>query len=480
MNDLKFAFRQLLKNPGFTAVAVLTLALGIGANTAIFTLVDAVLLKMLPVHNPWELVFFAHCGKDGATQATQYSRSSNYPMYEFLRERSQTLAGLYAFWRVDLRVGTGASGQSVPGQFVTANYFSVLGVNAVMGRTFAVGDEAEPAVAVISYRLWQRNYGGDPLVIGKPLVVSGKSVTIIGVAPPDFLGLEAGSPTGVTLLLAAQSSILPEFGNRLAMCESWWSLTIMGRLKPGVPVMQASAEMDVLLQQWNAAENVPEPTIQRSFAQVELQPGSKGLDALRRQFSKPLLVLGGIVGLVLLIACANIANLLLARATARRKEIAVRLAMGASRGRLIRQLLTESVVLAALGGAVGVWLGWWGSHMLVAFISSGPAPVELQVQPDLRILGFTTAVSMLTGILAGLMPALRGSTIDLSPALKENTPALTASQGARWSFGQSVVAGQLALSLWLLIGAGLFISSLRRIAGARSRLSSGEYAVRGI
>jgi hypothetical protein len=247
MNDLKFAFRQLLKNPGFTAVAVLTLALGIGANTAIFTLVDAVLLKLLPVHNPQELVFFAHHGREGVAKETQYSRSSNYPLYQFLRDGNQTLAGLLAFWRMDLRVGTGAGGQSVFGQFVTANYFSVLGVNPVIGRTFTAGDEAEPSVAVISYRFWQRNYGGDPLAVGKSLVVSGKPLTIIGVAPPDFFGLEAGSPRDVTLLLEAQPSILSEFGNRLAMRGGWWDLTIMGRLKPGVSAEQARAELDVLL-----------------------------------------------------------------------------------------------------------------------------------------------------------------------------------------------------------------------------------------
>jgi predicted permease len=453
--DLRYAVRRLRDNPGFTAVALLTLALGIGANTAIFSLVDAVLLKLLPVRNPEQLVIFAHAGK-GAP-----SRGSNYPLYEFLRDRNQSLAGLLAFWPIDLKFGTEAGAQSVAGQFVTDNYFSVLGVNASIGRTPTPGEGYDSAIAVISHRFWQRNFGADPGVVGKTLVVNGTPLTIIGVTPPDFLGLEAGSPVDVSVPLKLQPRLLPEFGNRLTESGGWWALLIMGRLKPGVSAEQARADIDALLPQWVNEIKLPDGVIRDSLARAELQAGNKGLDALRRRFSKPLLALSGIVGLVLLLACANIANLLLARSAGRRKEMAVRLAIGASRGRLVRQLLTEGMVLAALGGAAGLLFGWWGSNLLVAFISSGPIPVTLKVDPDPRVLAFTAAVSLLTGMVVGLMPALRNSRIDLTPALKENAAAAGLS-GRRHS-GRILVAAQIALSLCLVIAATSFAFSLRNI-----------------
>jgi len=458
--DLRYGARILVKNPGFTFVAVLSLALGIGANTAIFTLMDAVLFKLLPVRDPEQLVIVAHAGQ--SELSSELSRSSNYPMYEFFRDHNRTLAGLSAFWQIDLKVRPQSETETVAGQFVTPNFFSVLGVNAMVGRTFSAMDENESSVVVLSHRLWERKFGADPAVVGKPLAVNGRPLTIIGVTPPDFLGLEAGKPVDVSLLLKAQPAILPEFGNRLAMRGSWWNLCLMGRLKSDVAVEQSRAELDILLRQWMTDAKVPEDTIRGSFARVELAPGSKGLDLLRRRFSKPLFVLSGIVGAILLIACANVANLLFARATTRRKEMGVRLALGARRGRLIRQMLTESVLLAALGGAAGVWLGWWGSKLLVRLISSGPTPVDLDVQPDLRALAFTAAVSVFTGILMGMAPALRGSAVDLNPALKEGGGSLS-SHGSRWNFSQSLVAAQLALSLCLLIGAGLFVSTLRHL-----------------
>jgi putative ABC transport system permease protein len=453
--DLRYSVRRLRDNPGFTAVALLTLALGIGANTAIFSLVDAVLLKLLPVRNPEQLVIFAHAGK-GAP-----SRGSNYPLYEFLRDRNQSLAGLFAFWPIDLKFRTESGAQSVAGQFVTDNYFSVLGVNASIGRTLTPGEGADPAIAVISHRFRQRNFGADPGVVGKTLVVNGTPLTIVGVTPPDFMGLEAGSPVDLSVPLTLQHRLLPEFGNRLTESGGFWALHIMGRLKPGVSSNQARADIDALLPQWVNESKLPEGVIRDSLARAELQTGNKGLDALRRRFSEPLLVLTGIVGLVLLIACANIANLLLARSASRRKEMAVRLAIGASRGRLVRQLLTEGMVLAGFGGAAGLLFGWWGSNLLVAFISSGPIPVTLKVDPDPRVLVFTAAVSLLTGIVIGLLPALRNSRIDLTPALKENVAAT--GFRARWQSGRILVAAQVALSLCLVIAATSFAFSLRNI-----------------
>ena len=455
VQDLRYGLRMLARNPGFTAVAVLTLALGIGANTAIFSLVDAVLLRLLPVRNPEQLVIFAHGGREAST------RGSNYPLYEFLRDRNQSLAGLFAFWPVELKVRTGAGAQTIAGQFVTSNYFSVLGVNPLVGRTLATGDDTDAAVAVISHRFWQRNLGADPAIVGKPLVVNGAPLAIIGVTPPDFLGLEAGSPIDVSVPLTLQPRILPEFGNRLKESGGWWALRIMGRLKPDASSEQARADIDLLLPRWATENKLPQGVIRDSLARAELQPGNKGLDALRRRFSKPLLVLTGIVGLVLLIACANIANLLLARTAGRCKEMAVRLAIGASRGRLIRQLLTEGVLLAGFGGATGLLFGWWGSNLLVAFISSGPTPVRLDVHPDPRMLAFTAAVSLMTGIVVALMPALQSTRIDLTPALKENAAATRFD--TRWQSGRILVAGQVALSLCLVIVATLFAFSLRNI-----------------
>jgi putative ABC transport system permease protein len=458
--DLRFGLRMMLKQPGFTAMAALTLALGIGANTAIFSLVDAVLLKTLPVRNPKELVFFAHSGRTGDRDDRL---GSNYPLYEHLRDHNQSFAGMSSFWPMSFKVRQESGVEIVPGQYATGSYFSTLGVSALLGRTISAADDADAMVAVISHRFWEGKFAKDPAVIGKQMVVNGNSLTIIGVTPPDFLGLLPGEPTEISIPLAAQPKVSAEFGDRREMREGLWGLTILGRLKPGAQAEQARADLDALMRQWMTENKFPEQMVKDSFTRAELMPAGQGLDGLRFRFSKPLKALMGAVGLLLLIACANIASMLLARSAARQKEMAVRLAMGASRRRLIRQLLTEGVLLAALGGVAGVLFGWWGSDLLVAFISSGPVQVKLDVSPDLRALGFTAAVSLLAGIAVSLAPALQSARIDLTPALKESVA--TVGFGRRWQSGRALIALQVALSLVLVIGATMFAFSLRNIIG---------------
>ena len=456
LNDLRFALRQLRKNPGFTSVVILSLALGIGANTTIFSLIDAVLLKLLPVKDPKQLVVFAH--RDTGLPST----GSNYPLYKTLRDGSQSFAGCFAFWPLDFSARSGAETEPARGQYVTPNYFSVLGVQPILGRVFSESDDAE-SVAIISHGWWQRKFGSSRDVVGKTLVVNGTPLTVIGVTPPEFFGLQVGNAMEISMPLGIQPRVSPEFGDRREMREGTWGLCIMGRLKPGIELERARAEAEVLVRPWVEDVVLREGGKMGSWARIELLPGSTGLDALRRQFSKPLRVLMAIVGMVLLIACANVANLLTARSVARQKEIAVRQAIGAGRARLIRQFLTESILLATAGGAAGLWLALWGGNLLVRFISTGGGvPIQLELVPDWRVLGFTAGVSVLTGILFGLAPALRGTSLDLTPTLKEGASSL-ARNSPRWRWGKMLVSIQVALSLTLLVGAALFVMSLMKI-----------------
>src|SRR5262245_51663432 len=479
--DLRFGARMLKKQPGFDLITALSLALGIGANTAIFSLLDVVALKTLPVREPQELVLFnwlsgpkrmarnllGDVGTDPSTGLTT-STSFSYLSFERLRDHNQSLVDVFAFTPRGLSAHANDQAEFVQGQLVSGGYYAGLGVQALLGRTISVADDQAAAspVAVITHRYWRRRFGSDPAVIGKTIEVNQIPCTIIGVTPPGFYGaLQVGQAAHASIPLALEQQLIPA-NSRLGKPWVWW-LRVMGRLKPEVTAEHARAELEIAFQQsaqegWTAAPAQNQQSQEsRDAPRLRAADGSQGLAELRRKRAQSLTVLMVVAGLALLIACATIANLLLARAATRRKEIAVRLALGAGRFRLIRQLLTESVLLAGFGCALGVAIAYWGKDLLLTLQSWGGGELALDLKLDMRVLGFTIAISLLTGLLFGLTPALRATRLDLTPALK-NT-ARSSSGDTRNSLSKALVVAQVALSLVLLIGAGLFTRTLRNL-----------------
>jgi len=462
--EIRHAARGLRKNVGFALVVILTLGFGMGANAAIFSLMDQVLLRTLPVRDPSQLVFLD--GPGAFRGATHNNMTFSYPMYTDFRDRNEVFSGLLGRFPTAVTVVWQGRSERASGDLVSGNYFDVLGVRPVIGRLLNAADDKTPGahpVAVLSHGYWQRRFGGDPSVLGQTLVVNGHPMTIVGVAAQGFNGLQVGSTSDVIVPLMMKPQMTPTW-NDLDNRRSRW-LTIMGRLKPGITADGAEVQLNVVYKQINEQEiqtiaNVSESFRQRFVAKhLEVLPAGRGLSDMRTQFSTPLLVLMCMVGVVLLIACANVANLLLARSTSRQKEIAVRLALGAGRGRIARQHLIESLLLAGAGAVVGLALAMWTGRLLLAALPGDPTTQTLTANPDVRVVVFTVLLALVTALLFGIGPALAATRPAVVSALKEEAGSVVGG-GRQARVRRALVVGQVALSMLLLAGAGLFARSL--------------------
>jgi len=457
VQDIRYAIRTLRTAPGFAVVAILSLALGIGANTAIFSLIDAVMLKTLPVSHPEELLQVVE-GKDNT--------SFTNPLWEALRDRQDVFSGIFAYSGTRFNLAAGGEARYVNAVWASGDYFSTLGIQPVLGRLLTPADDRRgcPGAAVLAYDYWQREYNGRADILGKNISLDGHPFEIIGVMQPGFSGTDVGRASNLAVPLCAEKIMRGE-NSQLDQRSSWW-MRVIARPKPGISPSQADARLKIL------SPSVFEATVPPRFRDndkaeyrkrsVKTVSAANGLSYLRTQYRPALITLLVVVAVVLLIACANVANLLLARAAGRQREIAIRLALGLSRPRLIRQLLTESLVLSLAGALLGIVFAQWGSQLLVTMLSSRNNTVFLNLSLNTHVLAFTIAVAAATGLLFGMAPAWRGTRVDPQVAMKENARGVVEGS-TRFSLGKALVMAQVALSLLLLVGAGLLLGTFRKL-----------------
>ena len=469
LQDVRYGLRQLRKSPGFTLAAVLSLALGIGANTAIFELVNAIRLKMLPVRNPQELVSIDF-ERDSLRAGWFSTRSARltYAQWDQIRAQQQAFTGVLAWSAGRFNLAAGGEARYAEGLFVSGDFFRTLGVNAVRGRVFSAEDDSDACGnpgAVISHAFWQREFGGDSGILTRTIRLDGHPIPVIGVTPPSFFGVEVGNRYDVAIPLCADRSLSDDQKGRIPVRHAYW-LSMMGRLKPGWTVERATSQLRAVspgIMQATLPPIYKPDTVKRYLAnKLAATDAGTGISGLRQEYERPLWLLMATTGLVLLIACANLANLLLARASVREREIALRLALGASRWRLVRQLLAESLLLAIAGTALGAMLAQVLSRGLLAFLTTPNNPLFVGLGLDWRVLGFAAALAIFTCLLFGLMPALRATHLAPAAAIRAGGRSMTAGR-ERFSLRRSLVATQVALSLVLLVGSLLFVRSLHNL-----------------
>ena len=476
--DVRYGSRTLAKNPLFTTIAVLSLALGIGANTAMYSVVDAIMLRALPVRSPGELVILNWRAKQERDHhnGSRYEDSSGgttspdfpWPAYELLRSHNDALSTLFAYKSAgQLNLIVRGQAELGPVEFVSGNFFSGVGVVPAAGRLLGDGDDVPgaPQVAVLSHNYWRDRFAGDPAAMGQIIRINNLPFTIAGVAAPEFFGVVPGSAPVVYVPMRNRPSLARNYGSEhdtmFSDTHFYWA-DIMGRLRPGITLERAQVEFAARFRQFAFASAANEKE-RADIPSLWLEKGGSGVDSLRRQYSKPLFVLMTMVVFILAIACANIANLLLARANARRREIAVRLSLGASRERVLRQLLTESLMLALAGGILGLGVAAAGTHFLLWLLAGGREDFSLHANLDWRILAFAIGGAFATGIVFGFAPALAATRVDITPALKETRASAPRRRAGRIGLSQFLVVSQIALSLLLVLGAALFVRTLANL-----------------